>query len=84
MSSALKMTNDGSDKEASRAITCETTGSCGSTRRAYKQELNKIREEKRKNGGNIEDDYYLMLEGKPTAGKSFSPFAKKQTPQTKS
>ena len=62
-----------------KAISCETEGSCGQTRRAYKQELNKIREEKRKNNQDTEDQYTLLLEGsKPPIGKTFSPFGRPQ------
>ena len=68
------------DVSTPKVITCETTGSCGTTRRAYKQELNKLREEKRKSGVDIEDSYTLMLEGrapKKADAKNFSPFGKK-------
>ena len=61
-------------------VSCETTGSCGSTRRAFKQELNDIRDQKRLENRPVEDDYMDMISGNKAAAKaSYSPF-KKQTP----
>ena len=61
-------------------VSCETTGSCGSTRRAFKQELNDIRDQKRLENRPEEDDYLDMISGNKAAAKaSYSPF-KKQTP----
>lgn len=61
-------------------VSCETTGSCGSTRRAFKQELNDLRDQKRLENRPVEDDYLDMISGnKAAAKKSYSPF-KKQTP----
>lgn len=71
-----------SEKEP-EAISCETTGSCRETRVAYKQQLEKQRQEKRAAGINFEDDYASKLSGgKPPPGKKFSPFggAAKKTP----
>ena len=76
----------GSDEEVvddsltGKIISCETTGSCGSVRRAYKQELNDIREQKRLSNVPTEDPYLNFLAGdKSKAKASYSPF-KKQVP----
>jgi hypothetical protein len=74
--------------EERKVISCETTGSCGSTRRAYKQELNRLREEKRKEGVSPEDagSYVEMLSGgrpDPSTKKSYSPFKKPAPPRDK-
>ena len=56
-------------------ISCETTGSCRETRVAYKQQLEKQRQEKRAAGIDFENDYASKLSGgKPPTGKKFSPF----------
>lgn len=63
-------------------VSCETTGSCGSTRRAFKQELNDIRDQKRLENRPMEDNYLYMISGNKAAAKaSYSPF-KRQTPPT--
>lgn len=70
---------DASDMKGT-VVSCETTGSCGSTRRAFKQELNDIRDQKRLENRPVEDDYLDMISGNKAAAKaSYSPF-KKQTP----
>ena len=75
-------TNDESDGSKGKIISCETTGSCGSVRRAYKQELNDLREKKRQSSTPMEDDYLDMISGnKPAPKKSYNPF-KKQLPPT--
>ena len=75
-------TNDESDGSTGKIISCETTGSCGSVRRAYKQELNDLREKKRQSSTPMEDDYLDMISGnKPAPKKSYNPF-KKQLPPT--
>ena len=58
---------------------CETTGSCRETRIAYKQQLEKQRQEKRAAGVDLQEDYTSKLSAgsKPPPGKKFSPFAKK-------
>ena len=70
-----------SDNEnTGKVISCETTGSCGATRRAYKQELNEQRDKKRRENAPIEDNYLDMISGNKAAAKaSYSPF-KKQVP----
>ena len=72
-------------EKAPEVISCETTGSCRETRVAYKQQLERQRQEKRAAGINFEDDYAGKLSGgKPPPGKKFSPFggAAKKTRQT--
>lgn len=73
---------DGSSdvENTGKVISCETTGSCGATRRAYKQELNEQRDKKRRENAPVEDNYLDMISGNKAAAKaSYSPF-KKQVP----
>ena len=70
----------GDNENTGKVISCETTGSCGATRRAYKQELNEQRDKKRRENAPIEDNYLDMISGNKSAAKaSYSPF-KKQIP----
>ena len=70
------------DSMTGKVISCETTGSCGSVRRAYKQELNDIREQKRLSNVPMEDNYLDFLSGdKSAAKKSYSPFKKQYPPK---
>lgn len=72
--------HDGDDPKG-KVVSCETTGSCGSVRRAYKQELNDIREKKRQSNTPMEDNYLDMISGnKSEAKKSYSPFKKQYPP----
>lgn len=64
-----------------KVISCETTGSCGSIRRAYKQELNEQREKRRQNNEPIEENYLDLISGnKSSVKKDYSPF-KRQLPK---
>jgi hypothetical protein len=70
----------GDIENTGKVISCETTGSCGATRRAYKQELNEQRDKKRRENAPVEDNYLDMISGNKAAAKaSYSPF-KKQIP----
>jgi hypothetical protein len=70
----------GDTENTGKVISCETTGSCGATRRAYKQELNEQRDKKRRENAPVEDNYLDMISGNKSAAKaSYSPF-KKQIP----
>lgn len=76
--------SNGSDLKGT-VVSCETTGSCGSTRRAFKQELNDLRDQKRLENRPVEDDYLDMISGnKAAAKKSYSPFKKQTPPVSKS
>lgn len=64
-----------------KVVSCETTGSCGSIRRAYKQELNELREKKRQSNEPIEENYLDLISGNKTSvKKDYSPFKKQQPP----
>ena len=65
--------------EDNEISSCETTGSCRETRIAYKQQLEKQRQEKRAAGVDLQEDYTSKLSAgsKPPPGKKFSPFAKR-------
>jgi hypothetical protein len=70
----------GDTENTGKVISCETTGSCGATRRAYKQELNEQRDKKRRENAPVEDNYLDVISGNKAAAKaSYSPF-KKQIP----
>eukprot|EP00596_Hydrurales_sp_CCMP1899_P011226 CAMPEP_0119043512 /NCGR_PEP_ID=MMETSP1177-20130426/22837_1 /TAXON_ID=2985 /ORGANISM="Ochromonas sp, Strain CCMP1899" /LENGTH=146 /DNA_ID=CAMNT_0007011753 /DNA_START=53 /DNA_END=493 /DNA_ORIENTATION=+ len=71
-------TSDDSEMKG-EVISCETTGSCGSIRRAFKQELNEQREMRRKNNEPIEENYLDLISGNKTpVKKDYSPFKKQQ------
>ena len=74
--------SDADDSMTGKVISCETTGSCGSVRRAYKQELNDIREAKRLSNVPMEENYLDFLSGDKSAAKaSYSPFKKQYPPK---